>query len=497
MSHSPVNHRVWTQHVIAPCTRLEHLPVRIEPAGSDIPLARIPEARRATAMRVLEGCRGEIAERLALGAVGFECAGRRHVLLWDLMDVSVAVDGSGMQVAWPAHGKGMGVAKPRADLSIPIGGYAWPTIFDPILFEAWRGEGLDVHMLGGGPTGEWMRHTLRRTFRRYVDWNRLRRAVLAYLRLDPLVVSIMRRLFEGDCPDIDHFNWVHRNASELARIAIESPRLLPFLRLVGRKEAGTPLENLEALLQAGGIAPSARRKLERWGYPAFDAAIDSALFHDFASVAAGFANLLDRLQVEDEPPVVFAQLAVDQAGAFKPDWFLRALLEELRRLEGEDLGDMPPFAWEDALAWLASGPAEPDENQRRGGWEWIESQAEKFAATGARAAMDAWPVPCEAFESGPWRIVPIRNHAELREEARAMRNCLEKFEGDCAAGRLAIFSIRELEGGKRVACFSMARVAGSPGDWKLMQIAGEANAEVPHALVDPAIEALRRCSPAA
>src|SRR5690349_21231842 len=112
----PVAKRVWTEHTIASCTRLEHRPARIEPAPASLPLGCIAEPRRAKALTVLESCREEICEHLDFGAVGWEAQGRRHVLVWDLMDVSAALDGSDLRVAWHRHEPDMSVCIPRVDL---------------------------------------------------------------------------------------------------------------------------------------------------------------------------------------------------------------------------------------------------------------------------------------------------------------------------------------------------------------------------------------------
>jgi hypothetical protein len=493
MPTDPTTHaRARTQHIIAPCTRMEHRPARIEPAGTNISLARIPEDRMAMVARTLESCRGEIVERLALGAVGWESEGRRHVLLWDLMDISVAMDGADVRVAWPHHEPEMGVCLATTDLSEPIGAYRWAAAFDPVLFGAWRRHGRDTRMLGGGATGEWTRRTLVRTFRRYVDWNRLRRGVLAYLRLEPLDLALTRRIFDSGQVPIDRFDWVHRHSRELARVAIEHPRLLPFLRIVSRIAPGTPIGNFESLLHDAGITPPARAKLEKWGWEIFDAASESALFSGAESLVADFANLLDRLQLEEPPPSIFAALALDIRGRPHPDWFLRALLEELDRLEHFDLPDLAPHAWGDAIDWLESDPPDPDENQRRAGWPWIEAQAEWHATTRDLRAVEPWPLPCAQFESGPWRVVPIRNRAELAEEADAMRNCLASFAADCEKGRCAVLSIRDRESGRRVACLSLSR-PGHGADWELDQVAGKGNAKVEAPLIRLAMSVAKRC----
>ena len=90
-----------------------------------------------------------------------------------------------------------------------------------------------------------------RTFDRCVEWNRLRRGVLGHLRLDPLVVSLTRRTFEGGMARLASFNWVARHVRELALVAAEHPRLLPFLQLVSRVD-GVPGASVLVVAAAGG-----------------------------------------------------------------------------------------------------------------------------------------------------------------------------------------------------------------------------------------------------
>jgi hypothetical protein len=118
-------------------------------------------------------------------------------------------------------------------------------------------------------------------------------------------------------------------------------------------------------MAAAGLTPSARRKLERWGYDPFAHARELPYVVDEGEPIARYANLLDRLQVADEPPEMFTQLAcLHSPGA--PEWFHRALLAEIVRLSDEDPGYPCPDAFERALPWLASNPPAPDANQARG-----------------------------------------------------------------------------------------------------------------------------------
>jgi hypothetical protein len=317
-----------------------------------------------------------------------------------------------------------------------------------------------------------------KTFRKYVHWNRLRRTLLEFLAPDPLTYSLTRRIFDDWRPGLDCFNWVGRHIRELALVAIDRPGMLPFLQHVDKLSSGSLLENFRSEMENAGMSPSAFRKLESWGHGCFAAAMESP-FADWKEVMVRVANLLDRLRVQGECPPTLGQIATYGDGQFPPDWFMRAALVEVRRLEDEDPEDCCPLDVEDALAWLASKSPKPDENQRRAGWDWISAQAWKHRlATDAEAAKP-WPVPLEECMLGNFAVVPIRSRVELREEGEKMSNCLATWGDACASGRFAVFSIRDAAGKQRIASFSLEKGELS---WKVRQIAGKANAKVPEEL---------------
>jgi hypothetical protein len=447
----------------------------------------IAEHRVEVATRVLERAHAEIACYLRWQAWCYDDGERRRVHLWGMVEVSVAGDGNDLQVRFLDSEPEAGRPLESADLTRPIGGYAFVFAFMPLLVRMSREGKLDPRALVG-PTGDWMRDALRRAFRNLVDWRRLRRAVLAFLAPDPLIYALTRRVFEGSRAGIDDFNWVARHERELSLVALEHPRLLPFLQYTSGKE-GALMPQLDRWLASAGLTPSARRKLERWGYGPFALVGEAEVFAEGVELIASYANLLDRLQVEDVPPEMFSRLA-QVAKPSAPDWFHRALLAEVCRLSLDCPDDPYPPAFEDARAWLASNPSAPDANQARAGWAWIEAQAGKFRLAKDKSSRNPWTVPCEAFETGAHRVVPICTLADLHEEARLLRNCLDTYGDHCAFGRVGVFSIRALDG-RRLACFALKRVA-APALWEIIQVAGPANTEASAELVDIAEAVLFR-----
>jgi len=429
------------------------------------------ESRRRVAAAVLENMRIEVARSLGRDVWCFDDGEQRRVHLWGQVELSVACDGTDFRCRFLNYEPDAGRFTASADLRRPISGLGFASAFLPLLCQVSRKSGLDPRVLPG-PTGDWMRAALQRTFRRYVGWNRLRRQVLAFLRPDALVYALTRRTFEDARATLDDFNWVCGQRNALALVGLDHPRLLPFLQLARGVES-SPLLFFDRLVADAGMSPSARAKLERWGFTPFAQVCQFHLLEDVVQSIARYANLLDRLQVMAPPPAMFTQLA---GGAVPraPDWFHRALLAETEFLAEEHLEDAFPQDYVDAVGWLASDPR-PDENQQRAGWGWIAVQARKHRlATDARAALP-WAVPCAPFDHGPYRVAPIATRADLHAEGDAMRNCLHTFSDGCAAGRFAAFSVRDRLSGRRLATFMLKRV---PEGWALTQIAGKGNAQV-------------------
>lgn len=288
------------------------------------------------------------------------------------------------------------------------------------------------------------------------------------------MVSLTQRTFEGGFATMEGFNWVGRHVRELALVATEHPRLLPFLQLVdGCVES--PSEVFEREMGRAGLYPSARRRLERWG-PSVIPAVPGCEQWAGIQALANFANLLDRIDAQDEPNVMFAELALRGGIARAPDWFMRALYREVQAFAEADPDDAYPPDFELVANWIASRPPRPDRNQQAAGWSWIVEQAWRHRLATDVDAKAPWPVPCETLEVDGYGVVPIRTAAELYEEAAAMRNCLATYEADCRSGRNVVFSVRK--GRRRVADLVATRPAHFGGFWSA-EVRGKANCPVP------------------
>ena len=377
---------------------------------------------------------------------------------------------------------------------------SWTVAFEPTLTLAYLACGLGTRAQSCTTAGA-MRWVLHRTFRGYVDFKALRRSVVEFLAPDPLALSLERRM-HGNGASAANFNWIAAHTAELSLVAIERPRLLPFLQFAEAGERRDLVAATERALRKAGMNPSAWRKLEMCGFEFFGEACEAALTDNAEATVAEFANLLDRLQVVEPPPLAFAHLAVYAATFGQPppvqplfspripDWYLRALLKETRRIEDDEgeIVDMPED-FELTLRWLSSSPAAPDANQARAGWRWILQRARKPFDRNMECN-----VPCEEFTHGPFRIVPIRDTDALEAEGRAMQNCLSRYRLACATKMYAVFSVRDALTDERLACFSVGvpSTRAEPGSWRLDQVAGKRNAKVSAAIEEVARVALRR-----
>ena len=86
----------------------------------------------------------------------------------------------------------------------------------------------------------------------------------------------------------------------------------------------------------------------------------------------------------------------------------------------------------------------------------------------------AWESALRACEIGEYQIIPLTSSRALRQEGRAMKNCVGSYDVRCAAGICLVFSIRDLDD-RRLATMSLD--FGERG-WRLGQIKGVANEEV-------------------
>ncbi|HET9578844.1 MAG TPA: hypothetical protein VFP44_13505 [Usitatibacter sp.] len=460
--------------------------------------------REASARLAAEESLCEIADRLAHAApVGLVEERRRCVRLWSIIEISISTQGSDLRARYLEPVREIPAL--TVDLRHPLSTTAWIQAFAPVMRQAYERRGW-LNALGT-PTDIWIRGVVRSSFRHCLDFSTLRRQALEFLRPDPLTLSLVKRLFPDPRIGPQPFNWAGMSREPLALVAIERPRLLPFLFPLsssGCPAPDDPVHEIERVYLDHGMEPRAFPKLERWGWDVFRCARGSAVFSDGPRVVVEVANALHRIGVTEQPPDIFGHLITHGLDVFwseeglrhideaLPDWFLHALYPACASDDDEDHINLQEQFIE-ACFWLRNAQPEPDANQRRAGWRWIVTQSERYARESAQEASKRWNVPFEDFTEGPYRIVALRDAAELVNEASAMSNCLAGYDEACASGSVAVLSIRLAATGERVACLSAERridVHAKPY-WKLDELKGPRNSDASR-LLPLAQRAVRR-----
>lgn len=197
------------------------------------------------AREVLDDAVAAIAWRLATPPMVIDSATGREARLWESLSISIDGRGRGMRIT--CLGENARTA-PRLtlDLRRPISAENWIEALQPVLSRIVREHGLAA-ALGPMPLAHWMHACLRLTFQDYVDFDALRQQLLAHLNPDPLARSLANRIF-APSPETTEFNWVCDRLGKLALLAVEAPRMVPFLHLLKADARATELASVEDLV---------------------------------------------------------------------------------------------------------------------------------------------------------------------------------------------------------------------------------------------------------
>ncbi len=197
------------------------------------------------ALEVLDDAVAAIAWRLATPPRVVDSATGREARLWEALSISIDGRGRGMRVT--CLGENARTA-PRVtlDLRRPVSAENWIEALQPVLSRIAREHGLAA-ALGPMPLAHWVHACLRLTFQDFVDFDALRQQLLAHLNPDPLARSLANRIF-APSPETPEFNWVCDRLGKLALLAVEAPRLVPFLHLLQADSRATELSSVEELV---------------------------------------------------------------------------------------------------------------------------------------------------------------------------------------------------------------------------------------------------------
>lgn len=256
-----------SSHMLDAMVRAPHTPALV--LAPDCPATGVIEER---ALAVLQAAATDIARLLSTPPRAIRTPSGREIQLWDSISISIDSDGRGLDVA---HLGDKARAAPRVtlDLRSPVSREDWLEALQPTISRIVREHGLAA-ALGPLPLAHWLQASLRLTFADFVDFAALREQLLVHLAPDPLTRSLAQRIF-APSPDAAEFNWVCARASSLTILAVEAPRMLPFLHLLQRNRQSNidqdasaeqliaRLEVLVPRLGADNGQPRALRVLDR------------------------------------------------------------------------------------------------------------------------------------------------------------------------------------------------------------------------------------------
>lgn len=200
-------------------------------------------------LEVLDDVVAAIAWRLATPPVAVRSAWGREVRLWESLCISVDTHGRALKAA-QLNDRPSATPRMTLDLRRPVSAEHWLEALQPAVSRVAREHGLAA-ALGPMPLAQWMHACLRLTFQDFVDFEALRHELLAHLVPDPLARSLASRIF-APSPDMSEFNWVCGRVEALALLAVDAPRMVPYLYLLqGDRQAaeGASAERLMTRLK--------------------------------------------------------------------------------------------------------------------------------------------------------------------------------------------------------------------------------------------------------
>jgi hypothetical protein len=197
------------------------------------------------ALEVLDDAVAAIAWRLAASPLAIRSAIGREVRLWESLSISVDAHGRALKVAI-LNDRSPAAPRITLDLRRPVSAEGWLDALQPTLSRITREHGLAA-ALGPMPLAQWMQACLRLTFQDFVDFEALRHRLLSHLAPDPLARSLAGRIFAPSA-DVSQFNWVCGRVEGLALLAVDAPRMIPYLHLLHADRQSSGVTSAEQML---------------------------------------------------------------------------------------------------------------------------------------------------------------------------------------------------------------------------------------------------------
>ena len=347
---------------------------------------------------------------------------------------------------------------------------------------------------------QWLADNAYRALLRNPDFQQLRRDTLPRqfkLPREILSIALVSRIRpQGPLLDSRTLNHVWRNEPAFRQVARENPHLLPLLlAYVEQIPSGTtirtkdPILTLKTAFREAGLSEAAWRYVVRHGSRLFKIAWQVAAGQPHFEVATRYLTALDFVDLPPPPPpsIINAllhgynphrrndarignqfQAEIDpvalRAGLLEAD--RRRRLNTLQGFDEEFLG----------VCWWSEGLDAPlDANQIRAGWPWFVrrwQESEEAQAILDDTTPQHWQTRLGAFRMGRLDVIPLDSSEALIRESLSMRNCLQTFVEECAAGDFEVYSVRDAQSGKRRGCVGIRFDDGIP---TIVDVKGFAN----------------------
>jgi hypothetical protein len=283
-----------------------------------------------------------------------------------------------------------------------------------------------------------------------------------------------------------------QNAGAFRKVEAENLDLLPLLPLYLEAQADRlgpePVGELKRWFIAQGISDAAWRYLANGNLQGYAPLWKRVRKSHRLLATVKFLRLLEKAGFPENVQPCVTSLWLDAlAGpstdlSLQSDWHAidPAILGLAYRASRDIAWGVDPNHLPDTrgvFAWAKEERIALDKNQVRAGWDrllerWREARPPGIPAPGE---IDwTWEAATPPIEFGHLRAEPLVSGTDLKQESRALRNCLDRehYATACFDGRMRIYSIRRKKTGERVAAASFERFGTG---WRLKELAGPGN----------------------
>jgi hypothetical protein len=316
-------------------------------------------------------------------------------------------------------------------------------------------KGIPATAEEAGAYAAWAFDRFARQLPRCTDLRLLRRRIASALSVEPHVVRLAGQVSRTErAPNLvmlDAYNSVVREIAAVRLLQAEQPSLMPIFAVLSGFDdfprVGGPAARLKRFMKLRGLSEMTWRLLVH---------ADRRLLRPLTKFYAGevrFAalehlTLLDRLQLPRQPPAWFIDRLIGSWGDPGNRWAsyvddVGPALEMWRhvgRLACRMLTATTVVVDDFDLIcrWIcqAGSNLELDKRQKRGGWSWLVKGARAWderRRLELTADLKRWSVPFDARRIGEYEFAALADELELWDEARAMRNCVDRFGDRCQA----------------------------------------------------------------